>query len=258
MSISRSIGIADVHRPFHNKRAYDCFLTVLEALKPNELFLNGDYADFWNLGRYKKDHSKVMMDLKDERQDVCYGLKELNHIAPQARKIFIEGNHEYRLTNYLLDNPNILVDVDTTEKLLTPEQYNFEFIPYEPDQKHHILGMRDVIARHEPKGGGVTFTNTTIKTWGVSCFVGHVHRAQAMNFINAHNETVWGIGMGWMGDSTKHREVFKYVKGFYQWSMGFVVINKWYDEWSYQLVEIKYDEKRDVYWCCVDGQIYHN
>lgn len=127
-----ALVIPDTHRPYHDKKAYNLMMAVAADLKPQEIVILGDYADFYCVSSHSKD-PRVLSILTDEVQDVLDGLDELDKAFPGANKVFIEGNHEYRLERYLTDKAPALFGVTDTEHLLKLNQRpNWKFRPYGP------------------------------------------------------------------------------------------------------------------------------
>ena len=71
----------DTHRPYHHKKAVKPVLDVISDLKPNEIVILGDYADFYCVSLHTKD-PRVVNHLLSEIEDVNAGLDELDQLFP--------------------------------------------------------------------------------------------------------------------------------------------------------------------------------
>jgi len=250
----RSLIIPDCHIPFEDRRAYELMLFVAHNLSGlKEIIILGDYADFYDINSHGKDPA-VTMKLREERVAVCKRLKELQVNFPDTRKIFIEGNHEYRLARYLANKAPELFDTIRVDEFLGLEQYGFEFVPYGPDQQCTVLGS-ELIARHEPIGGGVHCAHSTVVKASNSVIFGHTHRIQESQIVSLNGDNYRGISSGWLGD--KDHPVFKYVKNHHQWALAFSIVTVLSNnEWFNQIIQII--PRNGKYYCVVDGYFYEN
>lgn len=91
VKLERHLYVPDVHRPYHDKRAWKLFMQVAKEFKPDTIVSIGDFGDFYSVS----SHSKALnrdRKLKWEVASVNEGLDELDTLGA-SRKIFIEGNH---------------------------------------------------------------------------------------------------------------------------------------------------------------------
>jgi predicted phosphodiesterase len=98
-----SIFVAsDIHFPFQDDNAVDCFVRECEQESPDVIVLNGDLMDFYKLSRFSKDPKGRD---PEEEIDMCRDfLSTLRNAVPDAKIYYTIGNHETRLTKYVLDN----------------------------------------------------------------------------------------------------------------------------------------------------------
>ena len=250
----RSLIIPDCHIPFEDKRAYDLMLYVASNLTGlKEIVLLGDYADFYDINAHGKDPA-VAIKLRDERVAVCKRLKELATYFPDTKRVYLEGNHEYRLARYIASNSPELYGEVVVDEFLALDVYGFEYVPYGPNQQYKVQGS-SLIARHEPIGGGVHCAHSTVTKASNSVIFGHTHRIQESQIVSIDGECYRGISSGWLGD--KYSPVFNYVKNHHQWSLAFSIVNVLSNGlWFNQLIHII--PKGNKYYCVVDGYFYEN
>lgn len=221
MKSKTAIIIPDTHIPYHDVRAYKLMLKVAKAAQPDEVVILGDFGEFASVGSHPKDpdlNNKLEFEIGETNQ----ALDELDHLFPKATKVFIEGNHEHRLTRFIRDKaPELFGLVDARRLLNIHSRRNWRWVPYTPDQKYRVLNSH-LYARHEPKGGGEHVAASTVKKGGKSVIFGHVHRIQEFQTVDMEGNNYRGITCGWLGNQ-KHK-IFNYVKDHHQWALGFTVV----------------------------------
>ena len=243
-----ALVIPDTHRPYHDRKAYDLMIKIAMDLPIDEIVLLGDYADFYCVSSHKKD-PRIFKMLTEEVEDVLLGLDQLDKLFPHTKKIFIEGNHEFRLERYLVDSAPALFGVTSTEHLLKLNQRkDWKFIPYGPNQVYRILGSY-LNARHEPLGNSAKLSSQKSLC---SLVYGHIHRIEESHIVGLDGTNHVNFSVGWLGDKRMDK-VFNYVKGHWQWQLGFGLV--WVDEktgyFYHQKIHIL-----DNYSCVVNGKKY--
>lgn len=247
--IKKALVIPDCHIPYEDKRAYELMLAVAKDVDPDEITILGDYADFYCLSAWGKEPGYNQV-LQEEVCEVIERLKELNRLFPNAKKIYIEGNHEYRLARYINRNCPDLYGVVDVKIILELSVLDYHFIPYGPYQKYNILDSK-LIARHEPLAGGKHVAQATAEKAMHSVIFGHTHRIQEAQVVAMNGENYRGISSGWLGDSSS--DVMQYVKSHHQWAQGFSVVSVLNDgTWFNQLIHII------DYKCLYNGYLYEN
>jgi len=230
--------IPDVHRPFHSQRAYNIMLEVASYVGVKRIYIKGDFADFYNLHQHGAKDPRIFKSLEDEVADTRFALNELDHLFPDARKYYVEGNHEYRLARYIQNKAADLFGFITAQQLLEIEgRPNWSWHRYWPDQKLQVMDT-DLYLRHEPLASTAL---ATLKKGMCSLSWGHTHRIEEARVKGLINELrCWSDG--WLGDKRKD-EVFGYVKGHFSWQMGFtiVLIDPHTNQWEYDICEISED-----------------
>lgn len=253
MKAKIALVIPDCHIPYENKKNYELMLMVAEYIEKeaglDEIVILGDYADFYAVNSHGKDPG-VTETLQDEVHEVIERLKELKKVSKKAKRVFIQGNHEYRLERYIQNKCPDLYGVTTTDKILELDLLGYEYIPYGPNQGYNVMGS-SLIARHEPLSGGLHCAHGTVTKAMKSVIFGHTHRIQESQVVSIDGEYHRGISSGWLGDE-KH-PVFNYVKNHHQWQQAFSVVTLLDDgTWFNQLVHI-IDNK-----CLYNGFVFYN
>lgn len=223
MGLKLAAIIPDCHIPYHHIKAYKLVMTVLQDLQPSEIVILGDYADFYSVSSYAKD-PRILAHLQSEIEATNKELDNLDKMFPRAKKVFIEGNHEYRLERYVFDKCPALFGITEIRYLLKIDsRYNWKFIPYGPNQAYTILGSF-LTARHEPLASSA---KTTASRALCSLVYGHIHRIEESHLVGLDGTNHVCFSVGWLGDK-KMDKIFDYVKGHHQWQLGFGLV--WVDE----------------------------
>lgn len=242
--------IPDTHAPYHDVKAWKILQNVVKHYKKDlkEICFLGDFADFYAVNSHGR-HPSVLSLLINEVETVNKMLDWFDETTPDVKKVFLEGNHEYRLERYLMNNAPALFGVTETRELLKfPQRPNWKFIPYGPNQSHKILGSK-LTARHEPLASSAKATASKALC---SLVYGHIHRIERQHMVGLDGTDHVCFSVGWLGDK-KMDKIFGYVKSHHQWQMGFGLC--WVDKKSRffynQTVQIL-----ENYTCVIDGKVF--
>jgi predicted phosphodiesterase len=210
--------IPDSHIPYHDRRAFDLMLAVAQDQKIRNVCILGDFADFYSISSHGRD-ADMEGRLSREVEEVRLVLDELESICPGDR-IYIQGNHEWRLERYInSEAPELFGLIDTRSLLELGDAW--KYVPYTPSQLVQI-GKSKMWARHEPLTGGTLPAHGSVVKAGCSIIYGHDHKSQEAQVVMANGDTHLGASVGWLGN--KNHKAFNYVKGHHQWSLGFGVL----------------------------------
>lgn len=225
MGMRLAVLIPDTHRPYHNRKAYNLMIKIMEDLKDqiDEIVILGDYADFYFCNSHGKSPD-MLNTLVKEIVDVNEGLNELDHKFPEIKKVFLEGNHEFRLERYLASKAPDLFGLTSVEHILEfNRRTNWKFISYGHNQAHKVLGSK-LYARHEPLASSAKATASKALC---SLVYGHIHRIEESHIVGMDGTNHVSFSLGWLGDK-RNESIYGYVKSHHQWQMGFGLV--WVDE----------------------------
>ena len=107
--------------PIHDTKALDVALQLIKDCKPDQVVLNGDNLDFPQLGRFSQENT-FAQTLNPTLDYVHQFLAQIRANAPDTKIIYLAGNHELRLSKYIMQYAERLYGVrqaGTTEKVLT-------------------------------------------------------------------------------------------------------------------------------------------
>jgi hypothetical protein len=252
VAIKCSVLIPDTHRPYHHRAAYKLMLKIAQRLKPDEVVIMGDYADFYAVQMHGARHPKLLHDLKEEIDDVNKGLDEIDDVFPKARKIYVEGNHETRLERFLVTHALPVYGLYTIKTLLKMDtRKNWQWVSYNSDQRYRIFNS-GLYVRHEPFASS---PKQSIQRALCSHAYGHVHRIEESNAVSLDQRHLVAFSPGWLGD--RRMDVFKYLKSTAQWQLGFAVI--YVDDitgtFFHEIIRIREDDEAGTVSAVVDGKV---
>lgn len=206
--------IPDTHRPYHDKKAWELVLLVGKALAPKHLVVLGDFADFFSVSSHSKDPNRANK-LDQEIEDVNIGLDELEKITPGAKRLFVSGNHEDRLTRYLQDKAPELHNILSIPELLKLNKRGWTYVPYKTDFQ---LGKMHFT--HDVGHAGRSSVFQCLDTYQHSIVTGHTHRMAYVVEGNAVGENKVSAQFGWLGDVTEADYMHR-AKALKNWALGF-------------------------------------
>ncbi len=130
MKTDKKMGVilSDVHVPFQDRNVCNMALAFIREHKPSTIHLLGDISDFYSVSRFVKDPLRKE-DLQSDLDNTKAFLYKVRDSAPDARIIFSEGNHEFRLRRYLASEARALALLDSMkiEKLLGLDELKIMF-----------------------------------------------------------------------------------------------------------------------------------
>jgi predicted phosphodiesterase len=98
--------IPDSHGSLSDKRACSAFLKDLKVLQPNEIVMLGDHVDCGGL--YSKHTRQAKEDQEysyfDDIDAASAFLDQIQETAPNATIYYLEGNHEYHIERWAVEN----------------------------------------------------------------------------------------------------------------------------------------------------------
>ncbi len=248
----------DMHCPYQDKRAVELILRVMERIKPEVAVVLGDHFDFYAVSDHQKD-LKQRMDLEWEIQEGDKVLKAYDQLGVFKRKIFCEGNHEWRLTRYVSNKaeevyralaPAGLLQTRTLPESLDFKRRGWEWIPY---KDYGRIGRFHFT--HDVEKAGKTAHESAQADFETSSAIGHTHQLRMMVRGNFKGQWHTGAMFGWLGDwkQIDYRHKMKIQR---EWPLGFGLV---YVEKTTDLAHIVpvliHTEKRN-YRCCVEGRLY--
>lgn len=191
----------DAQRPFEDEAAVDVSLQILDAVEHtygvDEIIHLGDDLDLPDFGKHRSAPD-TLGRINEACQRQYDALAFERAVCPGARIRWLEGNHEARLTNWMVDNaPQLLglrrPGVDEPEPVLSVpflcrlDELDVEYIgPYPEGEvwlNDHLRCLHDggVKGAKGATGAGV------LNAGHYSSIYGHIHRKEAV-WITRHTK----------------------------------------------------------------------
>jgi predicted phosphodiesterase len=198
MKLSTILFIPDTHAPYHDERAWGVMSRVARYIRPDVLVILGDFADCYSVSTHDKDPTRLT-SLSAELTVVNGLLDELDDIGVK-RKIYLEGNHEYRLARLLASDCPALASLECLSfpRLLRLRERGWTWSSY---RKTYRLGKLNLT--HDIGPSGITALHRTAAAYESNVVIGHTHRMGTHYFGNQLGETHVAASFGWLGDASK-------------------------------------------------------
>jgi hypothetical protein len=243
--LERWLFLPDTHAPYHDKRAWSVVLEVLHSFKFYGVVILGDFFDCYAISDYRKDPRRE----RSLRAEIIAARKVLAPLEayPFKERIFVEGNHEWRLERYLQDKAPELYEEAMQHDLFGLEAGGWKVIPYMQDTQIGALNVT-----HDIGLSGMTSTRKTMLDYGDNSVIGHNHNLQYFVEGNAKGVTHVGASFGWLGDRSKV-DYKHQMKARKEWALGF---GTGIHNTATGAMYLSPHPILNDYTCCVDGRIF--
>lgn len=182
-----AVILPDLQIPFHSPEAVDVALQIVRDTKPDKIILLGDSLDLsaWSKYTQKPEWATATQDAIVELHKL---LALLRKMSPTADIVVLEGNHDLRMQNNLLQNAQAAYglkradDLDGWPVMSVPylaafDQLGVEYIDGYPANRHWINERLQV--RHGDKvRSGASTARAVSQDERVSTIFGHIHRIE--------------------------------------------------------------------------------
>lgn len=128
----------DVHIEYDNKKAVNCLLKAIDFIKPFGLIANGDIMNCGTFSRHDinkapKSHwtdSEFLLDSEEEYRQMGGFLDRLQKVSPDSKKVYLLGNHEVWLQEFIKQSPQTRNKLFALENRLPIRPYKWTIYPY--------------------------------------------------------------------------------------------------------------------------------
>jgi hypothetical protein len=176
----------------HDPKAINLAITVVEALDPDLIVMVGDNLDLPEFGKYRltpafENTTQATVDYATEL------MWNLRSVAPKADIVWLAGNHEERLPNFLLDNcraafglrrgkdPQVNADtrypVMSVPHLCRLDRSDITYLEGYPANEYYVNQNLRVIHGNRVKSRGST-AHVYLNEEKTSVLYGHIHRIE--------------------------------------------------------------------------------
>jgi hypothetical protein len=173
--------------PTHDESAICLSLSMVRDINPELVVLVGDNLDLPELGKYRVTPAfqQTTQASIDRATEICAALREA---APNAEIKWLAGNHEERLTNFMLDNATAAFGIRvgtrpeswpvlSVPSLCRLDDFDIEYLAGYPASCVWINEHIKVIHGDLVRSGGST-AHAYLNREKVSVLYGHIHRRE--------------------------------------------------------------------------------
>jgi metallophosphoesterase superfamily enzyme len=211
MAICNVLVVPDVHVPFHDRRAWDLALRVIDGVKPDCVVSLGDLGDFYATNAHGKSYGREQR-FAQELAAVQAAVRELVSASGRARRIWLQGNHEENLERYVAKNAPQLEDLVPHGPDLLKIPPKDTWIPY----RSSVQIGKTTYVHGLSAGQGAALKNLACA--GENVVTGHTHRAGLAWGGTTNGDRHFSMECGWLGD----REQITYMQQIQMrnWAQG--------------------------------------
>lgn len=191
----RSLFLSDIHVPFADRAALRMVSAFMYDWCPDRVFYIGDIMDCYGISRFDKNPTR-RFSLQNERDWVGGILDEHAKICPDAKRYFIDGNHEERLLRFLWERAPELANLRTKNddlvlsipELLFLKDRGIEYTGYAGyvDYLGFLVAHGELLSKHS------SYTAKQMsekhRSSGIS---GHSHRLGMFNWTGVKGPQAW-------------------------------------------------------------------
>ena len=195
--------------PTHDEAALDLALQLVAFVKPDRIALHGDNLDLPELSKYRLSPMFVRTTQATIDRTGLFAAQLRAAAGLECKIEWLEGNHEARLPNFILDNAKAAFGLrrsyepDSWPVLSVPnlaklDDHGIQYLPGYPANEIWINDRLRVIHGHVVASGGST-AHKYLAQERVSTVFGHVHRrewAERTRRTRAGDQTILAMSPG--------------------------------------------------------------
>jgi metallophosphoesterase superfamily enzyme len=186
---------------FHDVRAMNIILAILDKNHYETIIINGDMLDMTEASRYvqKPEFSRTLQPAIN-----CLGqfLESIRKRAPKSKIVYLAGNHEIRLQNQIIENMKFAygltaykqnIPLMSLRNILALDELDIEYIEDYPKGTYWIGDNLRIIH------GEFTSITKELNTSHTNVIMGHLHRIETQSkttFAKTGPQQVSVHGMG--------------------------------------------------------------
>ena len=186
----RILIIPDVHLE-ENTYAYPYELVkkFIKVYKPHETILLGDFMDCTSISHWVED-KRLLLENKRYCNEIGLANDELDYIQKYSKRVvYIEGNHENWIPQYIEKYPQFQGLLELTERLELTQRD----IPFIPLNKLYKVGhMSFTHGCYTDK----YHAKKHLEIYGCCLCYGHTHKAQTHTWKIGESEPIMSYGLG--------------------------------------------------------------
>lgn len=173
-NIGKLVGVmSDIHLPLHDRPALMATASYLKDKNIDALILNGDMLDCTNLTRHSQ-RKPLRYTWSQELEVARAFFSSLRVLFPKIPILYLEGNHENWVKQYLVSRAIQLSSDYELEKVLGLDQLDIRWLPEDRIVKY---GKLYIMHGHQLRiGGSMNVAEKVLRKAGVNVMCGHWHQ----------------------------------------------------------------------------------
>jgi predicted phosphodiesterase len=217
---AKILVLGDQHFPYHDITAVASSTAFAGDIQPDYIVLNGDMIDCKTMSKFAKGKWGQF----DITQECEYGIRYLDSLrkaCPDSDIIFVPGNHEYRIADYLRNQAPALDGIEALELQNLLRFEDFDVILKDQGFRENYIRFDNMYIGHWNKAhkhSAYTVKNLMAEL-GVNVVQAHVHRI-GLHWKRLLDRELVGMEAGCLckldAEFTLHTD----------WQHGFVLITK--------------------------------
>lgn len=207
------VFISDFQAPFHLNQAVALVCAFVKDYKPDLVILGGDIIDFVSISGFTKvgrlTPNNVVHEIESCENEVIIPIKKA---APNAKFVWIEGNHEFRLTRYIALMAKPLEGLIDIADALGCKRNGIEYIASKGGNGIY----RPIKALTFMHGwmGGMNPAKAQYERWGGSLVTGHTHKETSWRRKLGNGNDHISLTTGCLCKDPDWTDVDNYTRGF--------------------------------------------
>jgi len=183
---------ADGQSPFHDRRTWRLIVDFARRMKPSLIINLGDDADCYHWSSFSKSQQDAPPCARRWHADAEITAtqdkwEEIREAVPNARRIYLEGNHEARVRNFFQRNaPDVETkDTDFESVFKVHDWWDYYGLDFNVGKLWFTHGS--TYAKYAAR--------QMLEAWGSSVVFGHAHRNLfwSHHLKNGDEHAAWGV-----------------------------------------------------------------
>lgn len=208
---NRFVVISDIHFPYEDATALGAVLKFIKSQNLQTIIMNGDILDMYDVSRFDKSPERVN-SLQGELDKAIDFFSKLRKAQPNAKIVFICGNHEKRLERYLWKHSELF----SLDALKIPNLLKFEKFGIEYYEKYYKLGPLKITHGSVVRKFSSYTAHAELDKNDCCGISGHTHRGGIFYKKTPSRYLAWYEGFCLCGLEPE------YTEGIPDWQQGFI------------------------------------
>lgn len=214
--LQRVLFVPDSHWPLVDRVAWNVMILAAQALRPDVIVVLGDYLDNAALSSHPRTSLDGESSTTAEVKASLDGLNQLDALGA-TRKVYCEGNHEFRLQRETAQKLPALYGAVTIQGLLGLAERGWEWHAY-----HNKARVGNMVVSHDIGNSGQNAHKTAMDVAGGPIAIGHTHAMGVAYRGDAFGRHKFGAVFGHLASiaALKHYMSEVKVEHFHQLGFG--------------------------------------